>query len=118
MESATINIGVSELNNSVKVIKLAGRIDTVTAEKITSEVMLVVEESPGGLLFNMTDVNFVSSAGIRVFLSAYKKGTTENIKMAMVHVNPSVYKIFKVAGLESIFRIFDSEDEALKEIWK
>ena len=117
MESAVVNIGICESNHAVKNIKLSGRIDTITADKVNPEIMQAVEESQGGLIFNLENVSFVSSAGIRIFLAAYKKGTAANIKVAMVHVNPSVYKIFKVAGLESIFKIYNDEAEALKELW-
>lgn len=37
--------------------------------------------------------------------------------MAMVNVNPSVYKIFKVAGMDKFFNIFNNEAEALKNVW-
>jgi anti-sigma B factor antagonist len=107
----------SKLEQSIKIIKLSGKIDTLTSDKLTPDVMKAVEENRGGVIFDLKEVTFVSSSGIRMFLSAFKKGLAENIKVAMIHINPSIYKIFKVAGLESMFNIFESEPQALNTIW-
>ena len=117
METKGVRIKSSTGDQSIKVIELSGKIDTITTDKISQEVMGVFEQNPGGLLFNLHEVTFVSSAGLRMFLSAYKKGAAADIKMAMCHVHPSVYKIFKVGGLETAFKIFNDEPQALKEVW-
>jgi anti-sigma B factor antagonist len=117
MEGTTITISPCPLDQSIKVILLPAKIDSLTAEKISLEVLAALEGNPGGVLFNMKEVAFVSSAGIRMFMKAYKKAQADGFKMAMIHVHPSIYKIFKVAVLESAFNIFDSEAEALKGLW-
>jgi anti-sigma B factor antagonist len=103
--------------NQITVIELPARIDTLTANKISPEVVQITEQKSEGILFNLRDVTFVSSAGIRIFLSAYKKCESHSIKIAMVNVHPSVYKIFKVAGMDKFFNIFNNESEALKNVW-
>lgn len=112
-----VTIGSCELDSTIMVIKLSGKIDTMTVNGITTRVMAAMEESPAGVMFNLGGVTFVSSAGLRMFVSAYKKGLSANMKMAMIHVHPSVYKIFKMVGCEGMFNIFDDEPQALKKIW-
>jgi len=112
-----MEIITSNIEQSIKIIRLSGKIDTLTSEKLTADVLKAVEESSEGIIFDLKEVTFVSSSGIRMFLSAFKKGLAEKIKVAMRHVNPSIYKIFKVAGLESMFNIFDDELQALSSIW-
>lgn len=118
MEGTGVKIRISELNPSVMVIQLSGKIDTNTSDKMSHEVIQVIEQMQAGVLFNLKDVTFVSSAGIRMFLTAYKKAGTMGLKSAMCHVSPSIYKIFKVAGLDRAFNIFDEETQALENVWK
>lgn len=107
----------STLEPSIAIIQLSGKIDVLTSETMTPDVMKCVEEHRNGVFFDLAEVTFVSSVGIRMFLTAYKQAQSENIKIAMVRVNPSIYKIFKVAGLEAIFNIFDTEPQALHTLW-
>ncbi|MDQ7822233.1 MAG: STAS domain-containing protein [Candidatus Eremiobacteraeota bacterium] len=117
MEDSMVAISPCTLDQAIKIIHLPAKIDSSTAEKVTSEAMAAFEGNPGGILFNLKEVTFVSSAGIRMFIMAYKKAKAEGIKIAMIHVHPNVYKIFKVAALDSEFNICDSEAQALKEVW-
>ncbi len=117
MEETGVKFSINELNSSVITIQLSGKIDTNTSDKISQEVIKILEQMQSGALFNLKDVTFVSSAGIRMFLTAYKKLGTSGLKAAMCHVNPSIYKIFKVAGLEKSFNIFDDEAQAINNIW-
>ncbi len=117
MDDSTVMISPCALDKSIRIIHLPARIDSSTAEKITSEAMAAFEGNPGGILFDLKEVKFVSSAGMRMFMTSYKKAKAEGIKIAMIHVHPTVYKIFKVAALDSEFNICDSEAQALKDVW-
>jgi anti-sigma B factor antagonist len=116
-ESSIVTVSPCQGDLSIRKIHLPVKIDSTASDKISSEVMAAFEGSPGGILFDLMEVTFVSSAGIRVFMTSYKKAKAEGIKIAMIHVHPSVYKLFKVASLESVFNICDSEAQALKDIW-
>jgi anti-anti-sigma factor len=117
MESSLVTINPCQLDTSITIIHLPAKIDSVTADKISQEVMTALEGNPGGVLFDMRDVSFVSSAGIRMFMIAYKKAQSDGFKMAMVHVHPTIYKLFKISVLDSAFNIHESEAQALKEVW-
>lgn len=117
MQNSAVTINPCQLDQSIRMIHLPARIDSATADKITSEAMTAFEGSPGGILFDLKEVTFVSSAGIRMFMTSYKKAKAEGIKIAMIHVHPTIYKIFKVASLDSAFNIHESEAQALKDVW-
>lgn len=84
-------------------IELEGRLDTTTApqleEKINSDIAGVVE-----LVFDLKNLEYISSAGLRVLLSAQK---TMNKQGSMIVKNPSeeVSEIFEVTGFSDIFII-------------
>jgi len=98
----------------IKTVLLTGRLDVANADVLSSELLKIIDESPAGIILDLKDVNFVSSAGLRILIVAYKHATASGKKIAAVHVRPSVYKIFKLASLEDLLHIFDSEDAAIQ----
>lgn len=75
-----------------------GRIDTLTAPELESAVVLDGVEK---LVFELHDVGYISSAGLRVLLSAQKKmaGKTMTISGAC----PAVKEVFDITGFSDIF---------------
>jgi anti-sigma B factor antagonist len=75
-----------------------GRVDTVTAPELEAAIVLDgVEE----LVFDLAQVDYVSSAGLRVLLSAQKKMAGKSMKI--VNSKPAVKEIFDVTGFSDIF---------------
>ena len=75
-----------------------GRVDTITSPELEAEIVLDgVEE----LVFDLADVDYVSSAGLRVLLSAQKRMVGKSMKIA--HVCPAVKEVFDITGFSDIF---------------
>ena len=119
MVDCTVSTTTTDTNPSIEIIHVKGMVSANGANKVSPEVMQVFEASPApkGVIFDLAEAPFVSSGGIRMFLAAYKKGAALDIKVAMVRVQPSVYTVFKVAGLVGGFRIHESVEQALAGIW-
>lgn len=96
----TINTIAEEENLTVL---LDGRLDTSTApelEKAFKEVL------PGvtSLVLDFEKLDYVSSAGLRVLLSAQKTMTKQG-KMKLIHVNDTVMSVFELTGFSNILTI-------------
>ena len=84
-------------------VALEGRLDTTTAPELESEL----KASLGGvneLVFDFEKLDYISSAGLRVLLSAQKTMTKQG-EMKIIHVNEMVMDAFEVTGLVDIFNI-------------
>ena len=84
-------------------IGLVGRLDTTTApdlEKVVKEDLDGVTE----LVFDMSDLEYISSAGLRVLLSA-QKIMNKTGKMTVSNVSDSINEIFEVTGFSDILTI-------------
>ena len=82
---------------------LEGRLDTVTApdlEKVLNESLSGIEE----LVLDFSGLEYISSAGLRVLLSAQKIMNRQG-KMAVKHVNETIMEIFEVTGFSDILTI-------------
>lgn len=91
-----------EINKTVDGSKLTlapiGRIDTLTAPELEAAVVLDgVEE----LVFDLAEVNYISSAGLRVLLSSMKKMAGK--RMAIANACPAVKEVFDITGFSDIF---------------
>lgn len=82
-------------------LTVTGRLDTLTAPQLESALQLDgIEE----LVFDLTDLEYVSSAGLRVFLGAQKKMMLHG-KMELVGVKPIVREVLDMTGFSAFFTI-------------
>ena len=90
-----------KLDGTTLSVSVTGHIDTVTAPQLEAELSLdAVEE----LVIDISGVAYVSSAGLRVFLSAYKTMARKG-GMTIVGAQPAVLEVFKITGFSSIFKL-------------
>ena len=91
----TINV---ERDFELVTLEITGRLDTTTAPNLESVVNELSEDTKE-LIFDMSGVEYISSAGIRVLLGAYKKMNLMHRTMRIEKVNEQVYEIFEMTGL-------------------
>jgi anti-anti-sigma factor len=104
--------------HAVKCIAVSGRIDALSAPDIQRLFGGLVLGGEHVLLVDMTSVNYVSSAGLRVFLSIQKQLKKVGGEIVFFGMNAQVFEIYKMSGLTTVFRIAGSEDEARRFIEK
>ena len=85
------------------VISLAGRLDTITAPELEEQLASGLETKEK-LTFDMEKLEYISSAGLRVLLSAQKKMSKKG-GMVVKNVSEEVMEIFEVTGFADILVI-------------
>ena len=91
------------IENGKAFFALSGRIDTTTAPELEKEI----KESVNGvteLVLDMKELDYISSSGLRVLLSAQKIMSKQG-KMTLLNVNETVMEIFEVTGFSEILTI-------------
>lgn len=86
------------------VVKLNGRLDTASApefENVMNELILLVKP----IIIDLKELDYVSSAGLRVFLMAQKKVNANTSSMKIINVNEIILDIFKMTGFTEILTI-------------
>ena len=86
--------------NSNLIVNVNGRIDTVTAPEFEAGVKPYLDGITN-LTIDFKDVNYVSSAGLRVLLSLQKKMMTQG-EMKLINVSEAVNDVFEVTGFDEI----------------
>lgn len=82
-------------------VTLTGRLDTVSAPQLEGELDLAGVED---LVFDIAGVDYVSSAGLRLFLTA-QKAMAQQGKMTIVGAQRAVLEVFDMTGLADIFTL-------------
>ena len=91
-----------ELENNVLVLALEGRLDTVTAPELEREVSDL--KGVTDLVFDMKNLEYISSAGLRVILKAQKIMNTQG-SMKLKNVGESIMEVFEITGFSDILTI-------------
>ena len=84
-------------------VKLSGRLDTTTAPQL-EEVVKAELSGKDSLVFDLADLEYISSAGLRVLLSAQKIMNNQG-SMVVKNVSEEVNEIFEVTGFSDILTI-------------
>ena len=92
-----------KLNGVEATLVVAGRLDTQTAPELEKEVDSVVTDAKE-LTFDMTGLEYVSSAGLRVILKAQKIMNTKG-SMKLTGVNDGIMEVFDITGFLDILTI-------------
>jgi anti-sigma B factor antagonist len=111
-----VELTASKSNPQVNLFALTGRLAVETEAQIRPTIVQAIKQSPHGLILDLKAVNFVSSAGLRMLLEVYKNAASAGTKLAMIHAQPEIYKLFKLATLDVTFCVHDNEEEAVKAI--
>ena len=96
----TINV---ERDFELVTLGITGRLDTTTAPNLESVVNELFEDTKE-LVFDMHDVEYISSAGIRVLLGAYKKMSKNQGAMRIEKANDMVREVFEMTGLSDMLK--------------
>ena len=67
------------------------------------------------VIFNLGELSFIDSSGIGVFYGRRKIIKMDNGKCALVCINNKIERFIKVSGLDKMFEIFDTEDDAMED---
>lgn len=86
------------------IIALSGRLDTITAPELQKEVESL-DLKDHKVIIDCKELEYVSSAGLRVFLFAHKKLTSQGSSFAVRNVNETIMNVLELTGFNEIMTI-------------
>ena len=102
----------SDTRDDATISRFEGNFDSGTAPEAQVHLDALVDAGGKLIIVDLTDVDFVSSAGLRVLLATAKRMRPTGV-IRLCGLNPSVQEVFDVSGFSTIFSIFDGETAAL-----
>ena len=102
-----------ETAGDVTLVTLPARVDTTSAGGVEAEFRALLEQGSRQLVADFTGNEYVSSAGLRVFLSVLKSLEKDGGRMVLCAMQPFVADVFEISGFSGLFTIVETRDEAV-----
>jgi anti-anti-sigma factor len=110
-----MEIVITQESNAA-VFALSGRLDAVSSPQLEEKVSQWFEQPGKKLIFDLQGLEYISSAGLRVFLATAKKMKTRDGQFCMAGLRENVKDVFTISGFISLIPAFNSVKEALESI--
>lgn len=102
-----------EISGTVNIVNLGGEVDSVKASELESHVMRLLDGGVKTLLIDCTNLSYINSAGLRVFLLAAKQ-LIHGGALAFCGLVPNVRLVFETIGFDRILTIHPDRASALR----
>ena len=106
----------STIDGGVAVFNIVGRLDFATSEHLEQAVNTAIEGGNRRVIFDMRQVGYVSSAGLRAILIAAKKAKSAGGGVAVFGLQAGVAEIFATSGFDKIVPIASSDAQAREQL--
>lgn len=102
-------------DNDIVIIEIDGKIDNKTAPDVQMQA-LSATKTASKVILDLTQVSFLSSAGLRVLLLLYRQIKAANGQIALVGVSDEIKDVMTVTGFINFFTLSDTMDDGIKEL--
>ena len=96
------------------ILSLEGRLDANNTKIFEEKVLKLIDQGETRFVIDLSQVDYVSSAGLRVFLLASKRLSPDRGRIVFCSLQEPVKEVFDIVGFFSVLSISKSRDEALK----
>ena len=86
-------------------VSLKGDLDTSAAQDTEKEFKPLMEVKDKNIVLDCSDLNYISSSGLRLFLSLLKSCKPNGSSLTLTNLNDNIKKVFSMTGFSSLFDI-------------
>jgi len=108
----------SELNDSIRLIKLSGALDIYGVGDVEREFVRLCTGENVCVLVDLSRVNYISSIGIPLLINSAKSLARQGGKMALLHPQKAVENVLELTGIPLIVPIYQNLNIAVSELKK
>lgn len=99
--------------DQIKIISIKDRLDAYNSNKVERYLNNLIESGVKQIIVDMEGVEYISSSGLRVMLSALKNLKKKDGILKLACLQPYVLEVFEIAGFTQIFEIYNTVEEAV-----
>jgi len=98
------------------VIELAGAVDLYSAPELKERLLGVIDAGKRHVVVDLSQATFIDSTTLGVLVGAVKRLRSEDGALALVCTQPSITKVFEITGLDQVFAIHATREDALSSV--
>ena len=110
------DIKTEQVGSDAYVIALAGEVDLYTAPEFKQQLLDVIGQGGKEVVVDFSDTTFIDSTTLGVLVGGVKRLRPTGGSLALVCTDQNISKIFEITGLDRVFPIYKSRDEALQNV--
>jgi anti-sigma B factor antagonist len=107
------DVKTDKVDEGTYVISLTGEVDLYTAPEFKQQLLNVIAEGGKDVVVDFTDTTFIDSTTLGVLVGGVKRLRAEDGRLSLVCSDRNITKIFEITGLDRVFTIYTTRDEAL-----
>jgi anti-sigma B factor antagonist len=117
-EGATVNFHIQdqEIDADTHVIELGGEVDLYTAPEFKERMVQVIEQGKKQVVVDLSKATFIDSTTLGVLVGGVKRLRPAGGSLAIVCADQNICKIFEITGLDRVFPIHGTRDDALAAV--
>ena len=110
------DIKTEQVSDDAYVISLAGEVDLYTAPEFKQQLLEVIGQGGKDVIVDFTNTTFIDSTTLGVLVGGVKRLRSNDGQLSLVCSDRNITKIFEITGLDRVFTIYPSREEAVATI--
>ncbi|MFQ5706790.1 MAG: STAS domain-containing protein [bacterium] len=102
-------------NGGVAVLYIKGYLDAHTAPDLENGIQNLIDEKKYKIVVNFKDLNYISSAGLGVFMGFIEDVRTNGGDIKLTNMKPKIFRVFDLLGFPTLYDILDEESQAIEK---
>lgn len=107
---------LQEQQGPIVILSLVGRLDANTSKDLEGKLLSLLATNNRLLIIDLGQLDYISSAGLRILLMVAKKLKTLDGSLALASLKDHIKEIFEIAGFLSIFQVFSGKEDAMEDM--
>jgi len=104
------------VSEGTQLVYLAGELDIYSAPDFKEEMLSLMNEGCRNLIINLDNLKYIDSRGLGTFIGISRNIKEKEGSLALVCANATIIRTFQRTGLMEIFRVFETNNEALESL--
>ncbi|MFT4738503.1 MAG: anti-sigma B factor antagonist [Cyclobacteriaceae bacterium] len=104
---------VKNIEGDIYEVKVSGDVDASSSIHLDNALEEAFTAKEKKVLINLQEMNYISSAGLGVFIARLEEVKMQGIQLSFCELQPNVKQVFALLGLEELLSIYDSREDAI-----
>jgi anti-sigma B factor antagonist len=110
------DVKTEQVSDNTTVIALSGEVDLYTAPEFKQQLLETIGQGAKEVIVDLSDTTFIDSTTLGVLVGGVKRLRPDGGRLSLVCSDRNITKIFEITGLDKVFPIYESRDEALQSL--
>ncbi len=108
-------VDIQKINqNGITIVVVIGEVDASSSIDLDSAMNETIASGALKIIVDCENLDYISSAGLGVFMSYIEEIKANNAKMIITGLNEKVFNVFKILGLDQLLETADTRDQAIE----